>query len=160
MLLPWQLTPTPPDPRTLRPKLVLLASEGRTVSDRAIKLTAEIAKPARSAVKVLAISRIWGSAYGLPHPGLRPNKQEWQIQYDVVAAAIKALAQQGITATGEVLASRNASRAILNQAEMTGAGAIVMTADPEPHWTRRGLLWSHLPHIVARTSKLPVYLAG
>lgn len=158
MLLPWQDTPIPPDPRALRPNLVLLASEGRAISTAAIDLAAEIAAPSRATVKVLSIARIWGSAFGMPHPGLKPNKSEWQAQRDIVAAALDRLSSRGIDASGEVLASRNAVKSILKHARANGAGAIVMSAASEPHWTRRGLLWSHLPHIVARTARLPVYL--
>ena len=160
MLLPWQPTPQPPDAKSLRPALVLLASEGRAIPNAAIEFAANLAKQGSKQVKVLSIARIWGSAFGMPHPGLRPNKSEWQTQRDIVEAAIKALAQRAIDARGEVLGSRNASKSILKHADAIGADAIVMAADPEPHWTRRGLLWQHLPHIVERKAKLPVYLTG
>ena len=158
MLLPWRPTPAAPDPRTLRPGLVLLASEGRAITPAAIQMASDLAKPGGAPVKVLAIARIWGSAFGLPHPGLRPTKSEWQTQRDIVEAAISTLDRLGTKARGEVLGSRNAAGAILKHAAAIGSGVIVMAADAEPHWTRRGLLWSHLPHIVARKSKLPVYL--
>jgi len=140
--------------------MVLLASEGRAISADAVRTAANLAKPGGGAVKVLSIARIWGSAFGLPHPGLRPNKQEWQAQRDIVEAAIAGLANRGIKATGEVLGSRNAAGAILRHATTIGAGAIVMAADADPHWIQRGLLWSHLPQILARKANLPVYLVG
>ena len=156
--LPWHTLPAPPDPSTLRPSLVMLASEGRAFSDGAVRVAAEIARPARASVKVLSIARIWGSAFGLPHPGLRPTKQEWQSQRDVVEAAINALKKRGLDATGEVYGSRNAAKSILKLADAAGAGALVMPADPEPHWAVRGILWAHLPYVVARASSIPVYL--
>ena len=157
--LPWQPLEAPPDARSLHPRLVLLASEGRAISEAAVRLALAIAKPARSEVKVLSIARIWGSAFGLPHPGLRPTKTEWQAQRDIVEAAILSLRRAGSDATGEVLGSRNAANSILKQADAIGAGAIVMTADAEPHWFVRGIVWTHLPHIVARKAAVPVYLA-
>ena len=160
MRLPWQPTAKVPEPGTLRPKLVVLASEGRPISTPAAQLAARLARQGGGHVKVLTIARIWGSALGLPHPGLRPTKAEWQAQRDFVEAAIKQLEGDGANATGEVLGSRNAAKAIVRHASAVGAGAIVMTADTEPHWIRRGLLWSHLPHIVARSTPIPVYLTS
>ena len=160
MRLPWHPLPPMPDANTLRPALVLLASEGRAISADAVRTAANLAKPGGGAVKVLTIARIWGSALGLPHPGLRPNKQEWQAQREIVEAALAGLSKRGIAATGEVLGSRNAAGAILRHAAAAKADAIVMAADTAPHWLQRGLLWSHLPHVVARKSKLPVYLVG
>lgn len=156
--LPWQTLTPPPEAASLRPTLVLLASEGRVIPERAVRLCADIARPAGAHVKVLSIARIWGSAFGMPHPGLKPTKPEWQAQRDIVAAAIGALKTQGIAAAGEVIGSRNAAASIISAAKAARAGAIVMAADAEAHWALRGLLWTQLPYVIARSSPIPVYL--
>ncbi len=158
--LPWRILPPPPDAATLRPSLVLLASEGRPISEDAVTAAYKLAKPTGAKIKVMSIARIWGSAFGLPHPGLRPTKSEWQAQRDIVEAAITSLEKRGLDVRGEVLGSRNAAKAIIRHADSIGAEAIVMAADAEPHWSLRGLMWSHLPYIVARRSNVPVYLIG
>ena len=137
---------------------ILLASEGRPISPAAVAKAASIAIDTGAQVHVLSVARIWGSAFGMQHPGLFPTPRELQQQRDIVTAAIDALKRCDLGATGEVLRSRNAAKAI---ASRTGQGnylGIVITADPEPHWLVRGLLWSHEPYRVRRLSKVPVHL--
>ncbi len=107
---------------------------------------------------MLTVARIWGSAFGLPHPGLLPTRHELQTQRNIVSEAINELESLGVDATGEVLRSRNAAKAIAVTARQRAYLGIVMTADPPPHWLFRGLLWSHEPYRVRRLTKLPVHL--
>lgn len=137
---------------------ILLASEGRAVSPGAIAKAVELASASNGAVHVLTVARIWGSPLGLPHPGLQPSARELQLQRDHVAAAIEALKQSRIDATGEVLRSRNAARAIANRAKEKLCAAIVMTADAKPNWLQRSLMWPHQPYCVEGLAKLPVHL--
>ena len=107
---------------------------------------------------VLAIARIWGTSLGLPHPGLMPNKREWQAQHDLVAEALKGLARHGIEASGQVLSSRNAGKRILAEARRRKADAIVMGADGPRHWLVNDMIWSQEPYRIRRLSPVPVYL--
>ena len=137
---------------------ILLASEGRPISLAAVAKVASLAMEKGAKVHVLSVARIWGSAFGLPHPGLMPTARELQSQREIVSAAINALEQQHVVATGEVIRSRNAAKAIAKKACWQTYLAIVMTADRAPHWLVRGLLWSHEPYRVGRLARVPVHL--
>jgi nucleotide-binding universal stress UspA family protein len=115
-------------------------------------------KNAAAEVHVLSIARIWGSSFGLPHPGLMPNSREWKAQHDVVAEALAGLKSLGIEASGQVLSSRNAGKRILAEARRRGTDAIVMAADGPRHWMINDLIWSQEPYRVRRLAPVPVYV--
>jgi nucleotide-binding universal stress UspA family protein len=143
---------------TVAAKTILLASEGRSISLEAVAKAAQLASDNCAKVHVLSVARIWGAAFGLQHPGLFPSQRELQGQRDIVANAIDELERRRVDATGEVVRSRNAAKAIAAKAHQRTSLGIVMTADLPPHWLVRGLLWSHEPYRVSRLAKLPVYL--
>lgn len=155
---PWSRIAAPPDSATFPARRILLASEGRPFSPAAIGFTARLAQNAGGAVHLLAIARIWGSSFGLPHPGLMPTRREWQAQHDAVAAALDALKRLGIEGTGQVLSSRNAGKRILKEATLRGSDAIVMGADGPRHWLVSDMIWSQEPYRIRRLASLPVYL--
>jgi hypothetical protein len=124
----------------------------------AVAKAAQLASDNCAKVHVLSVARIWGTAFGLQHPGLFPSQRELQSQRDIVGNVIDALKRWHVDATGEVSRSRNAAKAIAAKAHQRMCLAIVMTADPPPHWLVRGLLWSHEPYRVSRLAKLPVHL--
>jgi hypothetical protein len=105
------------------------------------------------------VARVWGSGLGLPNPGLLPNKGEWDVQKDVVRAAVEALKIRGIDATGQVLATRKATKRILREATRLQCGAIVMGADEPRNRVVADLMWSQEPYRVQRKAEVPVYLA-
>jgi hypothetical protein len=140
------------------PPTILLASEGRAFSAAAIAKAADLATEHIGRVHVLSVARIWGSAFGLPHPSLKPSPRELEQQRDVVSAAMDSLKLSGISVTGEVLSTRNAAKAIADKATQQNYLEIVMTADAEPHWLIRGLVWTHEPYRVRRLAKVPVHL--
>ena len=154
----WTRPPKPPDPAALSLRKVLLASEGRRFPADAVAFAARLAAPRSVPVHVLSIARVWGTAFGFPNPNLYPSHQEWDQQRDMVAEAVRALEQQGIKATGRVIGTRNATRRIVQVAQRTGCGAIVMAADPPRHWAVADFDWSQEPYRVRRRAKLPVYL--
>src|SRR5262249_17429380 len=110
---PWSRGIEPPDPAGYAGGSVLLASEGRPIPRPAVALAGRMARQASAPVHVLSIARIWGSALGLPHPGLRPNRREWQAQHDLVGEAMDLLRRRGVEVTGQVLGTRNAARQIV-----------------------------------------------
>jgi nucleotide-binding universal stress UspA family protein len=136
---------------------VVLASEGRKFTPEAIDLAERLAKTAGSDVHVLSIARIWGSALGLPHPGLKPTKRELEDQHALVADAVMQLKRRGIAADGQIIGTRAAARRIVGAAMRRGAGVIVMGADPPKHWLVADLLWSQEPYRVRRLADIPVY---
>ena len=138
---------------------ILLASEGRPISAAAVNKAAQLAIEHQAKVHVLSVARIWGSNFGMQHPGLQPTQRELQAQRDIVAQAIDALERLGVVAAGEVVRSRSAAKNIAAKANAGKYIAVVMTADPEPNWLVRELMWSHDPYRVRRLAKLPVHLA-
>ena len=155
---PWSRLTPPPDSATYPAQRILLASEGRKFSPSAIAFAARLAGNAGAEVHVLSIARIWGTGLGLPHPGLMPNRREWQAQHDLVAEALKGLARHGIEGSGQVLSSRNAGKRILAEARRRKADAIVMGADGPRHWLVNDMIWSQEPYRIRRLSPVPVYL--
>jgi nucleotide-binding universal stress UspA family protein len=155
---PWSRGIEPPDPGTYAGQGILLASEGRKIPRPAVELAARMARQAGAPVHVLAIARVWGSAFGLPHPGLRPNAREWQAQQAVVGEAIGILKRRGVEASGQVLGTRNPARQIVAVARRRGCDAIVMGTEPARHWLIADFLWSQEPHRVRRRACMPVHL--
>jgi nucleotide-binding universal stress UspA family protein len=137
---------------------ILLASEGRPISDAAVARAVELARPAGAAVRVFSVARIHGVSFGMPNPGLLPNKREWGEQREIVAKAIKRLRKKGIDADGHVVGTRAGWKRILDEAKKEGCDAIVMTADPDRNRIVGNALWSQEPQRVRRRAKIPVYL--
>jgi hypothetical protein len=154
----WARPPEPPDPATLAPRRLLLASEGRRFPEGAVDFVARLAQPSGATVRVLSIARVWGTSLGFPNPNLLPSRQEWDEQRTLVDAAVQALTRRGITATGQVFGTRRATRRIVGEAVRSGAEAIVMAADPPRHWIVQDFLWSQEPYRVRRRARMPVYL--
>jgi nucleotide-binding universal stress UspA family protein len=148
-----------PEPGTVAVDRVLLASEGRPISGAAIELAARLAKQGGGKVHVFSVARVWGSGLGLPNPGLLPSKGEWDVQKDVVRDAVEALKRLGIDATGQVLATRKATKRILREAARLECGAIVMGADAPRNRVVADLMWSQEPYRVQRKAEVPVYIA-
>ncbi len=154
----WGTRPQAPAPDAFAGKLILLASEGRHISRAAVDLAGRMAEKTGAEVHVLSIARIWGTGFGMPHPGLMPNKRELQEQRDHVAGAVARLKRRDIATSGQVFSTRNAAKRILAEARRRRADAIVMAADPPQHWLVSNMVWSQEPHRVRRLATVPVYL--
>ncbi len=90
---------------------LVLASTGKPFSAAAIDLAAARAgEAAGGRVRVVTVARIHGSAFGLQHPGLMPNKKEKEAAQQVVTDAIRALQKKGLKADGEVVITRSPGR--------------------------------------------------
>ena len=148
-----------PPLRTVAVDRVLLASEGRPIPPAAVELAATLAKQGGGKVHVFSVARVWGSGLGLPNPGLLPSKGEWDVQRGVVREAVEGLKRKGVDASGQVLATRKATKRILREAERLECGAIVMAADPPRNRVVSDLMWSQEPYRVQRKAEIPVYLA-
>src|SRR6266511_3786463 len=99
---PWRTPPEAPAPDGFAGKSIILASEGRPIPRTAVEFAGRMAKKAGAEVHVLSISRIWGTSFGLPHPGLLPNKRELQERHESVAGAVAWLRRRDIEASGQV----------------------------------------------------------
>jgi nucleotide-binding universal stress UspA family protein len=155
---PWRTPPEPPAPDAFAGKLIILASEGRPIPQAVVDLAGRMAEKAGAEVHVLSIARIWGTRFGLPHPGLRPSKRELEELRDSVVGAVTWLKRRDIAVNGQVASTRNAAKRILAEARQRGADAIIMAADPPQHWLVSNMAWSQEPQRVRRLAPVPVYL--
>jgi nucleotide-binding universal stress UspA family protein len=139
---------------------ILLASEGRPISDAAIARVLQLAQAAGASVRVLSIARVHGVAFGLQTPGLMPSKREWDEQRDIVKRAVKRLERKGVEVDGHVVGTRKSTKRILQEAEFAGCDAIVMAADPDRNRFIGDFMWSQEPQRVRRKAKVPVFLVS
>jgi nucleotide-binding universal stress UspA family protein len=137
---------------------ILLASEGRPISDAAIDRVIELARPGDASVRVFSIARVHGTQFGMPNPGLLPTKKEWKEQRDIVGRAVSRLKRKGIDADGHVVGTRKSTKRILQEAKLSGCDAIVMAADPDRNRLTGDFLWTQEPQRVRRKAKIPVFL--
>lgn len=105
---------------------MLLASTGVPFTDEEIRQCASLA--GRSAVTVLSVARLHGSAFGLPNPGLMPTRQERERQRTIVAAAIRALERDGRRVDGQVVITRNPAKTIARAALRLRVQHVVLAA--------------------------------
>jgi hypothetical protein len=112
-----------------------------SVLDRLFEVAAEVRGPddPPPVVHVVSIARIWGTALGLPHPGLYPNRVELEEQRAIVDTASAAVRRQGFEVKSRILSARNPAKAIALYAESIRATAVVL-GDPAHHAKR----WEHL----------------
>jgi nucleotide-binding universal stress UspA family protein len=137
---------------------ILLASEGRPISDAAVARALQLAQRDGASVRVFSVARVHGVSFGMPNPGLLPNKREWAEQREIVSKAIKRLKRKGVEADGHVVGTRAGWKRIIDEAKTQGCDAIVMSADSDRNRVVANALWSQEPQRVRRKAKVPVYL--
>jgi nucleotide-binding universal stress UspA family protein len=137
---------------------ILIASEGRPIPAATVDRAIELVKPSGASVHVFTVARIHGVSFALPNPGLLPTKREWAEQRDIIAKAIRRLERRGIDATGHVVGTRKATKAIVDEAKKHGCEAIVMAADPDRNRFSGDFMWTQEPQRVRRKAKIPVFL--
>jgi nucleotide-binding universal stress UspA family protein len=116
------------DAQPREPAAVLLASSGAPFSRAAVRRAHELA--AGQPVAVISILKVYGSAFGLPNPGLMPTRREREEQVGIVDRAIRELERLGGTADGQVTATRSAGRTIARAARARQVSYVVMDARP------------------------------
>lgn len=134
---------------------VLLASITQRFPEAAIKEAIDCASDT-TGVYVVSAARIYGTALGMPHPGLYPNKQERAAHKTAVATAVRTCEQTGIAASGEVMATRHPARMLARRARQHGCSAIVISAGDRPRLTM--INWSGEPYRLPKKTELPVQL--
>ena len=60
---------------------ILLASEGRPISDSTVDRVIELARESGATAHVFSIARVHGVGFGMQTPGLLPSKREWAEQH-------------------------------------------------------------------------------
>jgi hypothetical protein len=124
----WDVQPT-------EPCAVLLASDGR--SDFTTKAVARAAALADSGpVGVVTIAKIYGSAYGLPNPGLLPTRQELEEHRHRLEKAIGWLERNGVGADGQVAATRRTTKKLAQIAQLRRARIVVIDETEATGWRR------------------------
>ena len=115
---------------------MLLASDGRQDFSKGAVAQAAALSPA-GPIAVVTIARVFGSAYGMPNPGLLPSKAEMSERLGWVAAAVKALERRGAVADGQVASTRKPVRQLARVAEARGARVVVIDETTATGWRRR-----------------------
>jgi len=124
------------DVQPLDPCEVLLASDGRQdFSPRAVAQAAALA--GSGSVAVVTIAKIYGSSFGLPHPGLLPTKDEIAERQRWAEAAIHMLRAKGVSADGQVAATRRTAKKLAAVARVRGVRVIVIDETVVPRGLRR-----------------------
>jgi hypothetical protein len=114
---------------------VLLASDGRSDFTTTAVLRAAALADSES-VGVVTIARIYGSAYGLPNPGLLPTRQEIQEHRHRLEKAIGRLERSGVEADGQVAATRRATKKLAQIAQLRRARIVVIDETESTGWRR------------------------
>jgi nucleotide-binding universal stress UspA family protein len=134
---------------------IMLASPGAPFAPEVVDGVLEVAGERRPAVLVLSVARIWGTALGMPHPGLHPTRRELDEQREIVSGAALRLAERGFEVAMRVVSARDAGRAIARWAERSGCGVIVIADPPCGRWQR--LLRGDPPRDLLRRTRIPLH---
>jgi hypothetical protein len=117
------------DAQPTAPCEVLLASDGRRDFTRGA--VAEAAALAVSGpVAVLTIAKIYGTAYGIPNPGLLPSKEEVKERQDWLEKAVVALRKRGVSSDAQLAATRKPVGQIIRVARARSVRYVVIDASP------------------------------
>jgi len=142
--------------RTFR---ILLASEKPPISEAVLAEVVRLAREHRAKVSILQLMKIWGSGMGLPHPALKPNRQENRAAWDAVLAAEAYLEKHGIPISGKnSLGTRKPAKVIVREASRLGVDLLVMEANNSG--AVRSFFFANEPRRVARRAPMPVHLVG
>ena len=113
------------DVQPTNPVEVMLASDGRQdYSQRAVARAAALSPS--GPVAVVTVAKIYGSSFGLPHPGLLPTKAELAERKGWVEGAVRTLRAGGAAADGQVAATRRAAKKLAAVARARGARIVVI----------------------------------
>lgn len=113
---------------------MLIASTGDPVPQEAVGRA--VALSGGQPVAIVSIARIYGSALGLPNPGLMPTQKEMTTQRERVAHTLAAVERAGVAAWGQVAATRKPGRTIARVAGARGVRHVVLVAPAQPRWRR------------------------
>ena len=109
---------------------MVLASDGRHPFSRgAVARAAELAGP-QGSVAVLVIAKIYGTQFGLPHPGLMPTKDEITTRQAWLREALATLERKGVDADGQLAATRKPVKKIAKVTRLRSARFVVTDETP------------------------------
>jgi K+-sensing histidine kinase KdpD len=140
-----------PDP----PKRVLLVTVARAPEPELVERARELAGPEHAKITVLGVAKIYGTSLGLPHPGLQPNRVEWQILRDGVEEAADELRAHGFEVRVGLTRARNVPKMIAKWVRARNFHAVVVSAPDKPRW--RTLVEGDLGREIHRRCGVPVH---
>jgi hypothetical protein len=82
-------------------------------------------------VAVVTVARIYGSAMGLPSPGLMPSRKEMAAQKSQVEKTIRQIEKGGSQAWGQVAASRKPIKTITQAAKARAVRYVIVVRTPQ-----------------------------
>jgi hypothetical protein len=85
-----------------------------------------LARAAGEPVAVVTIARIYGSAMGLPNPGLMPTRKEMAAQKSQVEKTLRLIEKGGGEGWGQVAASRKPVKTIVQAAKARGVREVLV----------------------------------
>ena len=140
-----------PDP----PRRVLLVTVAHAPEPELVQRTLELAGPEHAKITVLGVAKIYGTSLGLPHPGLQPNRIEWQIVRDGVEEAADELRAHGFEVRVGLTRARNIPKMVAKWVQARNFHAVVVSAPDKPRW--RALVEGDLAREITRRSGVPVH---
>jgi hypothetical protein len=118
------------DKQPTQPAGVLIAAPfGNPIPRSAVKLAVQLS--GGDPIAVVTIARIYGSAMGLPNPGLMPTRREMAEQKSQVELTIRQIEKSGAEAWGQVAASRKPIKTVAEAARARGVRHVLVVRKPQ-----------------------------
>jgi len=143
--------PVPDPPR----RILLVSVASSPITPDVIRQTVALAGPEHAKITVLGIARVFGTALGLPHPGLKPTPLEWEAQRKITQDAADDLGLRGFDVLLAMARARNAPKLIGRWVRAKRFHAVVIPDPERPGW--RQWIEGELTKEVGRHAKVPVY---
>jgi K+-sensing histidine kinase KdpD len=105
---------------------------------------------------VLGIAKIYGTAFGLPHPGLQPTKTEWELETTIVHEAADELRRRGFDVRIAMSRARNVPKMIARWGRAKNFHAIVVPEPERPGWRRA--IEGQIQNEIGRRCDIPVHV--
>jgi hypothetical protein len=135
------------DKQPTQPAAVLIVTSGFKIPGAVLRLA--LRKGNGEPMAVVSLARIYGSAYGLPNPGLMPTRREIAEQKDIVERAVASLEKSGAKVWGQIAATRKPVKTIAGVARARAARHVIVVR-PEPTSRWRQVVEGDLARDVAR----------
>lgn len=143
--------PVPDPPR----RILLVSFAASPITAEVIRQTVALATPEHAKITVLGIARVFGTALGLPHPGLKPTPLEWEAQRKITQDAADELRLRGFDVLIAMAKGRNAPKLIGRWVRAKRFHAVVIPDPERPGW-RRWIEGAPTTEI-GRYTKVPVH---
>ena len=143
--------PVPDPPR----RILLVSVAASSITPDVIRQTVALATPEHAKITVLGIARVFGTALGLPHPGLKPTPVEWEAQRKITQDAADELRLRGFDVLLAMARARNAPKLIGRWVRAKRFHAVVIPDPERPGWRR--WIEGELTREIGRYAKVPVH---